>query len=125
MISIEFTDYKKYPLTFAGQEGIWERIISKADDGVGVMHIVEYAPGTDTTAAGVQIHDYWEYVFILEGSMIDLSLNQEFKAGSVAFRMPGMKHGPWKIPNGGCKLFEIKCKNSFDSTGNKAMTAQL
>ena len=44
-------------------------------------------------------------------SMIDLTLHQEFKKGSVAVRNPGMPHGPWRVPAGGCRLFEIRSKN--------------
>ena len=111
MQSIEFTDYHEYPLEPTGQEGIYHRVIAKDEEGIGIMHVVEYVPGTDTTECGVQRHDFWEFVYILEGSMIDLTLGQEFKAGSAAFRLPGMAHGPWRIPEGGCKLFEIKSAN--------------
>lgn len=108
--SIEFSEYMNYPLEpIPNKEGVFQRVIARAEDGIGIVHIVEYVPGTDLTPYGVQSHKFWEYVFILEGSMIDLTLGREFKKGSVAVRMPGMKHGPWKIPEGGCKLFEIKC----------------
>ncbi len=109
--SIEFTDYNHFPLEPTGQDGISHRVLARADDGIGIVHVVEYVPGTDTTPSGVQCHDFWEYVLILEGSMIDLTLNEEFKAGSIAVRKPGMNHGPWKIPEGGCKLYEVKCAN--------------
>ncbi|MDQ7864644.1 hypothetical protein RCO48_36750 [Peribacillus frigoritolerans] len=53
---------------------------------------------------GVQVHDFWEELYIIEGSLIDLRLNEEFTAGMVACRPPGMEHGPWKSPDG-CKIF--------------------
>ena len=30
---------------------------------------------------------------------------------AVAIRNPGMRHGPWIIPSGGCRVFEIRSKN--------------
>ena len=110
---IEFTPYTEFPQTPAGQAGITHRIAAQASDGIGIVHVVEYEPGV-WTDSGVQSHDFWEYVYIIEGSMIDLTLNREFKAGSVAFRPPGMQHGPWRIPEGGCRLFEVKCANPFE-----------
>ena len=109
--SLEFTDFTTLPLEPTGREGVSHYVLAKAGDGVGIVHVAEFAPGADTSAEGPQIHDFWEYVFILEGSMIDLTLNQEFKKGTVAVRNPGMPHGPWRIPESGCRLFEIRSKN--------------
>ena len=110
---IEFTPYERFPSEPAGQAGITHRIAAKASDGIGIVHVVEYEPGV-VTNSGVQCHEFWEYVYIIDGSMIDLTLNQEFTAGSVAVRPPGMKHGPWRIPEGGCRLFEVKCRNPLE-----------
>ena len=109
--SIEFTRFTEFPLEPTGRKGISHYVLARAADGVGLIHVAEFEAGTDTSSEGPQIHDFWEYVFILEGSMIDLTLNQEFKKGSVAIRNPGMQHGPWKIPAGGCRVFEVRSKN--------------
>ena len=109
--SLEFTDHTAFPLEPTGRAGISHYVLAKAADGVGLVHVAVFEPGTDTSSEGPQIHDFWEYVFILEGSMIDLTLHQEFKKGSVAVRNPGMPHGPWRVPAGGCRLFEIRSKN--------------
>lgn len=107
-VAVEFTDYKKFMLepVEGSVKGISQRIIARDEKGRTLVRILEYAPGTDTTINGIQSHDYYEEVFIVDGSTIDLTLNQEFTKGSVASRPPKMKHGPWKSPNG-CVMFEV------------------
>ena len=109
--SLEFTDFTTLPLEPTGRDGVSHYVLAKAGDGVGIVHVAEFAPGADTSAEGPQIHDFWEYVFILEGSMIDLTLNQEFKKGTVAVRNPGTPHGQWRIRESGSRLFDIRSKN--------------
>lgn len=105
---VEFTDYKKFKaVPLDGQVKMSERMISEDPESGDLVRVLEWPPGTDTTPYGVQEHDYWEMVYIIEGSMIDLTLNEEFSQGMVATRPPGMKHGPWKSPNG-CKMFEVR-----------------
>jgi hypothetical protein len=64
-------------------------------------------PGCDTTPNGVQVHDFWEEVYILEGSFTDTRLGQTFRAGDFACRPPGMEHGPWTTDEG-CTTFEVR-----------------
>lgn len=105
---LEFTDFRKFEATpFSTVKGLSERIIAKDPETNVATRILQFEPGTDTSPNGVQIHDFWEELYIIEGSIIDLSLNEEFTAGMVACRPPGMKHGPWKSPNG-CKIFEVR-----------------
>jgi len=105
---LEFTDYKSFEATpFSQVKGLTERVIAKDPETKVATRILQFEPGTDTSPNGVQIHDFWEELYIIEGSIIDLELNEEFKQGAVACRPPGMKHGPWKSPNG-CKIFEVR-----------------
>lgn len=100
-----FTNFKSEDLLPV--KGLSSRVISE-DEVTGVAtRILEFEPGTDTSPNGIQIHDFWEELIIIEGSIIDLELNEEFTAGMVACRPPGMKHGPWESPNG-CKIFEVR-----------------
>ena len=69
--------------------------------------ILRFERGTDTTPNGVQIHDFWEEVYILEGSFTDLELGETFTAGMYACRPPGMRHGPWRSDEG-CLTFEVR-----------------
>ncbi|MGE7989358.1 nitrilase-related carbon-nitrogen hydrolase [Lysinibacillus fusiformis] len=106
---IEFTDYKKFKLEpIEGLvKGLSQRLISENSAKQEMVRILEFAPGTDTTPNGVQIHHYWEELYVIEGSVIDLTLNKVFTAGMVASRPPGMKHGPWKSTEG-CVMFEVR-----------------
>jgi hypothetical protein len=87
--------------------GMFERILS-ADAPSGVAtRMLRFDPGTDTSAAGQHVHPFWEEVYILEGSLHDLTLNQTFPRGTYACRPPGMPHGPWRAPEG-CLTFEVR-----------------
>jgi hypothetical protein len=89
--------------------GLFERIL--ASEGAGssgvATRMLRFDPGTNTTAAGPQIHEFWEEVYIVEGSLHDLTLGQTFAQGTYACRPPGMAHGPWVAPNG-CLTFEVR-----------------
>lgn len=87
--------------------GLQERILSQ-DPQYGVAtRILSFEPGCDTSPNGVQVHDFWEEVYILEGAIHDLELGQTFSAGQYACRPPGMRHGPWRS-EGGCMTFEVR-----------------
>ena len=91
--------------------GLTERILA-ADEEAGVAtRILRFSPGTDTTPNGVQNHDFWEEVYILEGSLTDLTLGETFTTGMYACRPPGMTHGPWVSP-GGCVMFEARYRSA-------------
>jgi len=84
-----------------------ERILARIP-GTGIAtRILNFAPGADTTPNGVQVHDFWEEVYILEGSMTDIRLGETFTAGMYACRPPGMEHGPWTTEEG-CRTFEVR-----------------
>lgn len=86
---------------------ITERILS-SDPSTGVAsRILHYAPGADSTPMGVQKHDFWEEVYIIEGSFTDLTLGETFTAGMYACRPPGMPHGPWSSDDG-VSTFEVR-----------------
>lgn len=88
--------------------GLFERILAPDGDHRGVAtRTLRFDPGCDTSRAGVQVHDFWEEVYILEGSLHDISLGQTFLAGTYACRPPGMPHGPWRAPDG-CTTFEVR-----------------
>ncbi len=88
-------------------DSLTERILATDPDGGTVTRLLRFEAGTDTTANGVQLHDFWEEVYIIEGSITDLRLDQTFGAGMYACRPPGMAHGPWQSP-AGCLTFEVR-----------------
>jgi hypothetical protein len=81
-------------------DGIDERILSHDPDTGAYTRLLRFAPGTDSSPNGVQIHDFWEEVYIVEGDLTDLRLGQTFTAGMYACRPPGMEHGPWRSESG-------------------------
>ena len=87
--------------------GLFERILA-TDPATGVAtRMLRFDPGTNTRVAGPQVHAFWEEVYILEGSLHDLTLNETFPKGTYACRPPGMSHGPWIAPEG-CLTFEVR-----------------
>lgn len=87
-----------------------ERILaSEGGDPEVITRILRFDAGVDTSPNGVLTHDFWEEVYILEGSITDLRLGQTFTAGMYACRPPGMEHGPWKS-EAGCVTFEVRYK---------------
>ena len=87
-----------------------ERVLAAVGDSGIATRILRFEPGTDTTPNGVQEHDFWEEVYILEGAITDLRLGETFTAGMYACRPPGMPHGPWTSPEG-CLTFEVRYRD--------------
>jgi ChrR Cupin-like domain len=81
-------------------EGIDEQILSADADGGSYTRLLRFEPGADSSPNGVQVHDFWEEVYIIEGDITDLRLNETFTDGMYACRPPGMDHGPWKSEEG-------------------------
>jgi hypothetical protein len=106
---LEFTpvdDFSWTPVP-GGIPGLTERILAR-DSRTGVAtRMLRFEPGTDTSPNGVVVHDFWEEVYILQGSLHDLSLGRTFAAGTYACRPPGMRHGPWRSDEG-CVTFEVR-----------------
>ncbi len=99
--SVEFTDCAPHI------DGLSEAILAKDSDSDAVTRILKFEPGTDTSPNGALTHDFWEEVFIFEGSFRDLRLGRTFRAGDWATRPPGMEHGPW-VSDQGAKMFEVR-----------------
>jgi hypothetical protein len=81
-------------------DGITEQILARDTASGSYTRILRFDPGADSTPNGVQVHDFWEEVYILEGDITDLRLEETFTAGMYACRPPGMEHGPWRSSSG-------------------------
>jgi hypothetical protein len=104
----EFFEPSQVPSrSVGGIPGLTEKILSEDPETGDYTRMLIFAPGTDTTPMGVQTHEFWEEVWIIEGSIHDLTLDQTFSAGMYACRPPGMPHGPWRSLNG-CRTFEVR-----------------
>ncbi|MDX6261580.1 MAG: hypothetical protein QOH84_3268 [Kribbellaceae bacterium] len=100
----EFFATTEVPWTEGGQ-GITQRVLSQADDGT-LTRIARWAPGT-ITGDDVISHEYFEEVYLLEGSLTDLTLGKTFHQGDYAARRPGMPHGPYRTDEG-CTMLETR-----------------
>ncbi|GAA3806566.1 hypothetical protein GCM10022403_045790 [Streptomyces coacervatus] len=91
--------------------GVWEQVLA-VDPETGEATVLQrYEPGTDTSPQGTVRHDFFEEVYILDGSLTDLRLGETFTAGMYAYRHPGMEHGPWTSPEG-VMMFVIRSDTS-------------
>jgi hypothetical protein len=105
----EFFDPERLPWqqVEGAPPGLVERILSRDPQSGDYTRLLRFPPGMDTSPMGVQRHDFWEEVLIVEGALHDLSLQQTFTQGMYACRPPGMPHGPWTAPTG-CLTFELR-----------------
>jgi hypothetical protein len=97
-----------------GAPGVQQKMLSGAldeDAKMGVRtRLIRFLPGT--VAPNVFLHDYWEEVYLMTGTLItgcDASGagGTEFNAPSYACRPPGTQHGPFTSAEG-CVFFEIQ-----------------
>jgi ChrR Cupin-like domain len=103
-----FIDPELIPwLPEAGIEGLHAKTLTRCDETGSLTRLLKFLPGTDTTPAGTQAHSHLEEIWIVEGAIHDLTLDQNFVAGMYANRLHGMKHGPWKAPTGAV-TFELR-----------------
>ncbi|GAA4842487.1 cupin domain-containing protein [Saccharopolyspora rosea] len=90
------------------QAGVAERVLSRdSGDPQMLTRLARWAPGVDTSAAGVIVHDYVEEVYLLKGELHDLTLGRTFREGEFAMRRPGMRHGPYRTDTG-CVMLETR-----------------
>lgn len=99
--------------TGAGGPGVMQKILSGDPASGDVTRLLRFDPGVET--GGTIVHDFWEEVWILEGSLVDLEKRRTFSAGMYACRPPGMRHGPYRSP-GGALLFEIRYHRKLPRT---------
>jgi len=89
----------------AGGVGIEEKVLARDPETGDVTRLLRFAAGVETRETIA--HDFWEEVWILEGSLEDLGKHATFTAGMYACRPPGMVHGPYRTRTGAL-TFEIR-----------------
>ncbi len=88
--------------------GIKQKILSYDPETGNYTRLLKFPPGIETIET--LVHDFWEEVWILEGSLYDKAKKETYLPGYYACRPPGMIHGPYAIPYG-CLTFEIRYFN--------------
>jgi hypothetical protein len=89
----------------AGGPGVAEKILSHDPQTGDVTRLLRFDAGVETSETIA--HDFWEEVWILEGTLMDLGKKQTFTKGMYACRPPGMLHGPYLVTEG-CVTFELR-----------------
>lgn len=92
-------------LPVAGYPGIYEKILNQEPETGSVTRLLRYEPGTVFNE--VLKHDFYEEIYVLSGTLIDMGKNLTLKAGYYGYRHPGMEHGPYSSPDG-MVTFEIR-----------------
>lgn len=97
-----------------GAPGVEQKMLSGAldeDAKQGVRtRLIRFQPGT--IAPDEFLHDYWEEVYLIEGTLI-MGCDATGQGGDThhapgyACRPPGTPHGPFASPQG-CLFFEIQ-----------------
>ncbi len=88
-------------------DGLSEAILAVDEDAKVATRLLRFEPGTDTSPYGPQVHDFSEEVFLIQGELRDLTLQQTFTEGMYAVRPPGAAHGPW-VSEKGCLALEVR-----------------
>jgi hypothetical protein len=84
--------------------GIWELVLNSSSGGEKSV-LQWYEPGATSVTDEIITHPYIEEVVFLEGGLKDVSLGHEWGQGAYAYRLPGMKHGPYVASTSGCYEF--------------------
>jgi hypothetical protein len=91
----------------AGIPGLYAKTLARCEDTGSYTRLLKFLPGTDTSRAGPQAHDHLEELWIVEGAIYDITLEQNFVEGMYANRLHHMAHGPWRAPHGAI-TFELR-----------------
>jgi hypothetical protein len=85
-------------------QGVMEKILSEDPATGSYTRLLKFPPiETDQEL----VHDFWEEVYILKGSLFDIKKKETYLEGYYGCRPPGMVHGPYKIPYG-CMTLEMR-----------------
>lgn len=99
-----------------------ELVLAPSAESEVYTRLLKFDAGCDTSPNGIVRHDFWEEVWIVSGTLRDLSLGKDFAEGSYACRPPGMPHGPWASP-GGAMTFEVRYRAADPSRGEPTKSA--
>jgi anti-sigma factor ChrR (cupin superfamily) len=85
--------------------GIWELLVNGERDSDHKSVLQWYEPGATSVTDDIITHTYIEEVCFIQGGLEDVTLGQSWSTGAYAYRLPGMKHGPYKASPQGCLQF--------------------
>ncbi|CAG9957200.1 unnamed protein product [Clonostachys rosea f. rosea IK726] len=85
--------------------GIWELVLNGDPNSDHKSCLQWYEPNATSVTDDIITHLYIEEVCFIEGGLSDVTLGEGWGPGSYAYRLPGMKHGPYKASPQGCLQF--------------------
>jgi hypothetical protein len=92
----------------AGMAGMEQKILSGSKDSPDHSRLARVAAGSTYDVA--LAHDFWEEIWIVEGSIRDRSTGEVYSAGMYACRPPGMSHGPFEFSEDAV-FFEVRYRD--------------
>jgi len=84
----------------ASIDGLYSKTLTRCELTGSYTRMLKLIPGTITASVGALSHEHLEEIWIVEGAIHDLTLEQNFTSGMYANRLAGMKHGPWRARDG-------------------------
>jgi len=105
---IEFTDSQtafEWHAVEGDLGGLTEKILSIDPETGDITRLLQFPKGYEGNV--VLCHPFWEEIYILEGYLVDVKVNQTYQKGCYACRPPGMIHGPFRAPEA-CITFEMR-----------------
>ena len=88
-----------------GMPGMEQKILSGNKETGDHTRLARVAQGSSYDVA--LSHEFYEEIWILEGSIIEKSTGKIYTAGMYACRPPGMEHGPFAF-NEDAVFFEVR-----------------
>jgi hypothetical protein len=106
--ALEFFDPKDLPWSRI-DDASEEMILSKDEETGLYTRFLRFrpAPKSGRKYGPPLTHEFFEELYIIEGSIKDESTGRTYVAGMYACRPPGMKHGPFSSSEG-CTIFEVR-----------------
>ena len=92
-----------------GMPGMEQKILSGDKNTPDHTRLARVAGGISYDIA--LSHDFYEEIWILEGSIVDKSTGETYAAGMYACRPPGMSHGPFEFEESAV-FFEVRYSTS-------------
>ena len=92
-----------------GMPGMEQKILSGGKESADHTRLARGAAGSSYDVA--LEHDFFEEIWILEGSIRDKSTGEVYTTGMYASRPPGMAHGPFEFDENAV-FFEVRYSTS-------------
>lgn len=88
-----------------GLAGIEQKVLSGDKASADFSRLARIEAGADFHES--LVHDFFEEIWILEGSIHDKRTGLTYTEGMYSCRPPGMVHGPFSSTEG-CLVFEVR-----------------